>query len=303
MAAIAYVTDEKMLEYFRIHGIGSVVFWRLSSKNFSDFKPGDLLFFLSKDSSVRKSREKGIVGYGCYTARNSLSIDTVWKKFGHKTGYHSKDEFIQAIEKSSKSQQLPKKIDCLSLEKVMFFQSPIYLSELGYQISNRLESFTYLDQNEGKQTLRILQEAKNIGLDSWSAMLGNGDEKIFGQQLVKYQIATVLEEMGIENKVRKAEEIFHCYADEDTDWLNQKKYAFIKQEPYKHIYYIFDGHGSNDKEKYYRTIGQLLYLKRELTNIFKEKIDFTLISETELSESQSKLIKEIGIEYQYYSQE
>jgi len=297
MAAIAYVTDEKMLEYFRINGISSVVFWRLSSKNFSDFKPGDLLFFLSKDSGTKRRKEKGIVGYGCYTGRSSLSIDTIWKKYETKTGYSTKKELIEAIEKNCKTEELPKKIDCLSLEKVMFFQSPIYLSELGYSISNKLESFTYLDRNEGNQTLKILQEAKHIGLDPWSAMLGNGDEKIFGQQLVKYQISTVLEEMGIENKVNNAEDIYNEYADEDTEWLNQQRYAFISHEPFKHIFYIFDSNNQNLKDNYFKTIGYLSYLKQALSKMFKEKVDITLVSERELNTDQIKIIEKLGVEY------
>ena len=48
MAAIAYVSDDKMLDFHRINGSQEIVFWRLSTKKFSSFQPGDLLFFLSK---------------------------------------------------------------------------------------------------------------------------------------------------------------------------------------------------------------------------------------------------------------
>ena len=66
MASIAYVSDQNMLDFHRINGSQEIVFWRLSTKKFSSFMPGDLLFFLSKAPETIKNNEKGIVGYGCY---------------------------------------------------------------------------------------------------------------------------------------------------------------------------------------------------------------------------------------------
>ena len=90
MAAIAYVTDEKMIEYHRFKGNDTIVFWRLSEKNFSDFKTGDLLFFLAKDNETKQTKEKGLIGYGCYKNSQSMSIDNLFKKYGDLTGYQSK---------------------------------------------------------------------------------------------------------------------------------------------------------------------------------------------------------------------
>ncbi|MGN1399504.1 MAG: hypothetical protein ACI4WG_05870, partial [Erysipelotrichaceae bacterium] len=97
MAAIAYVTDEKMIEYHRFKGNDSIVFWRLSDKNFSDFKPGDLLFFLAKDIETKQTKEKGLIGYGCFKNSQSMSIDHLYKKYKDLTGYQTKNELVEAI--------------------------------------------------------------------------------------------------------------------------------------------------------------------------------------------------------------
>ncbi|HQB32151.1 MAG TPA: hypothetical protein PLI19_02350 [Erysipelotrichaceae bacterium] len=151
MAAIAYVTDEKMIEYHRVNGSNSIVFWRLSTKKFSGFNIGDLLFFLSKDNTTKTRKEKGLVGYGRFMGSSSMSITTMWRKHKSKTGYISKKELYDAIEKSKKTENMPEKIDCLVLDRVVFFRSPIYLSDLGYRISSNLESFTYWTSMKGNR--------------------------------------------------------------------------------------------------------------------------------------------------------
>ena len=97
MASIAYVSDEKMLEYHRVNGSHEIVFWRLSTKKFSSFQQGDLLFFLSNTGT---SKEKGIVGYGCFVGEKQMSVDNLWKKHGTACGYNNKEELINAIIKT-----------------------------------------------------------------------------------------------------------------------------------------------------------------------------------------------------------
>ena len=108
MAAIAYVTDEKMIEYHRVNGSNSIVFWRLSTKKFSDFNIGDLLFFLSKDTTTKTRKEKGLVGYGRFVGSSSMAISTMWRKHRTKTGYISKKNYM-ALLKRAKTKKCQKK--------------------------------------------------------------------------------------------------------------------------------------------------------------------------------------------------
>ena len=70
MSSIAYVADEKMIEYHRLFGSRNINFWRLSSqKRFKDFKKGDLLFFYTRSEH---SKKKGFVGYAHYDSTERM---------------------------------------------------------------------------------------------------------------------------------------------------------------------------------------------------------------------------------------
>ena len=59
-------------------------------------------------------------------------------------------------------------LNCLQLEEVVFFQYPIYLSEIGMQVSNKLESYLYIDKEDLYNTDKILKIANQFGVDVWS---------------------------------------------------------------------------------------------------------------------------------------
>ncbi len=166
MAAIAYITDSKMLELHRLNRHKTINFWRISTNtNFSDFMEGDLVFFLSKDKEHRQGNEKGIVGFGRLAYFTSGSIKTMWDRYGVNNGYRTLEEFKEAILRVSKDKRLPKKISGFYLENVTFFQ-PVYLSECGMQISDRVESYVYLKDED--VVVKLLTLAKDAG-DIWSS--------------------------------------------------------------------------------------------------------------------------------------
>ena len=55
----------------------------------------------------------------------------------------------------------------MELENVIYFQYPIYLSEIGMKISNNIESFFYIDKEDIQNTGRLLHLASSIGTDMW----------------------------------------------------------------------------------------------------------------------------------------
>ncbi|MGI6607741.1 MAG: hypothetical protein ACOX1F_02000 [Erysipelotrichaceae bacterium] len=301
MAAIAYVTDEKMIEYHRVNGSNSIVFWRLSTKNFSGFNIGDLLFFLSKDITTKTRKEKGLVGYGRFTGSSSMSVSSMWRKYKTKTGYVSRKELYEAIEKSKKTEKIPEKINCLVLDRVVFFRSPIYLSDLGYKISNNLESFTYLDKHEGQQTLKILEEARKIGLDLWSSMQGTADEISFSQQLIQYKIATIIETLAIENETTKKyfKKVEKKYSIDNHLCINNRHIGFINFGKVNILYYIFQSNIRDFKDSYYKTIGQLVCLSSNIEQTIKEIIKIIVVSNREFTDSQIEMLNRINIGYVY----
>lgn len=176
MSSIVYVCDLNMLEYHRINGHNAINFWRSAThNNFSDFHEGDYLFFLAKDSR-KKGKEKGIMGYGHLKKMYVMSYTQMWKEFTNLNGYATKSDFKQAILRINQGKRIPQRITSLYLENVVFFQHPIYLSEIGINLSNRLESYTYLDREDSEATVKLLIKAKEIGVDVWSA---ETDDSVF----------------------------------------------------------------------------------------------------------------------------
>ena len=169
MAAIAYITDKNMIDFHRLNGNHTINFWKPStSKKISNLKQGDLLFFLAKGTERGKQKEKGLMGYGKFQKSYTMSFQAMWSKYEIQNGYATRDELEEAICKVTKNHRLPNMLNCLQLEEVVFFQYPIYLSEIGMQVSNKLESYLYIDKEDLYNTDRILKIANQFGVDVWS---------------------------------------------------------------------------------------------------------------------------------------
>jgi hypothetical protein len=172
MASIAYICDIKMVNYHRLYGHQTMNFWRLTNaKQFTKFKQGDYLFFLAKGSEHPKTREKGLVGYGKLSHTTNSSVTKMWRTYTQYNGYESELDFKEAIKKASKQNTLPKTLNGLFLEQVVFFNAPLYLSEIDETVSRNLESFMYLDKEGVALTLKILDKAKEIGINTWQIAL------------------------------------------------------------------------------------------------------------------------------------
>lgn len=174
MSAIAYITDDKMLENHRLYQNTSMNFWRISTRTtFSDFGIGGIVFFLSKDKRHKNvNKEKGIVGFGRLSEIYVGSPELMWKNFRNANGYNTSDDFYDAIKKASKDHLLPEKMSSLFLENVCFFASPIYLSEFGIDLSKNVESYVYIKKEE--IIIKLLEYGKKY-IDIWSSGLDQED--------------------------------------------------------------------------------------------------------------------------------
>lgn len=200
MSSIAYVTDEKMLEYHRLCRNKDILFWRLSSrKKFTDFRKGDLLFFFARPSH---SRRKGLIGYAHFDSVKRLSLRQMWEQYETSTGYDSRELLSEAIAKAAKG-TIPKQMSCLYLKDVVFFVSPIYPEEIGIEIPKNLESYCYLDRNNPKITVSILNLAEERGIDLWSAADNTEPEVIFARDEIRHKFAVMHKEIGKESGSEK----------------------------------------------------------------------------------------------------
>ena len=193
MASIAYVSDRDMLEYHRLNGNTTINFWRTASdKKFTNFKEGDLLFFLSK--STAKVSDKSLLGYGRLKDSKELTINKMWDNYQTLNGFSSKEKMIEKIQKKNKHNIIPKMMSCLLLEDVVFFQAPIYLSEIDFKISKNQESYIYIDRKGSSNTSKILEIAKSNGVDIWSIVNDDGLEynNIFEHDQIRQVLSNAL---------------------------------------------------------------------------------------------------------------
>ena len=166
MSSIAYITDQKLIEFVRSSGTRELNFWRSSMRNFELFSKGSLLFFVDGRMQSRNNGEKGIIGYGRAKGFKKMSPKKMWKEYGTLNGYHDYLAFVEAIMSSAKAEKLPKNIQSIFLDEIVIFNGPVYLSEIGIDLPIQLESYTYLDKTT-INTDKLLNKAKTIGIDSW----------------------------------------------------------------------------------------------------------------------------------------
>ena len=194
MSSIAYVTEVKMIEYNRLCGNRRINFWRLTShKEFTNFHPGELLFFYTRPNN---SRKKGFVGYAHYVSSQSMSLEAMWKKYGNSNGYDTLAQMEEAIRKAAKDKPIPERMSCLQLEDVVFFLGPVYPEEVGLRISPKLESYYYLDQEDPATTVKILKVAEDVGIDIWSAPQISEPESIFRRDEIRHQLTLINKQIG-----------------------------------------------------------------------------------------------------------
>ena len=209
MSSIAYVADEKMIEYHRLFGSRNINFWRLSSqKRFKDFKKGDLLFFYTRS---KHSKKKGFVGYAHYDSTEKMSLKRMWKKYEQKNGYDNFEQLKDAIQTAARDNQIPEQMNCLYLTDVVFFVAPIYPEDIGIQISQKLESYCYLDQNDPQVTVRLLKLAEKVGIDIWSAAQSKESQDVFRKDELRHHLAVCAKEIGnsglTEQETKKANKL------------------------------------------------------------------------------------------------
>ena len=118
------------------------------------------------------------------------------------TGYDSRELLSEAIAKAAKG-TIPKQMSCLFLKDVVFFVSPIYPEEIGIEIPKNLESYCYLDRNNPKITVSILNLAEKRGIDLWSAADNTEPEVIFARDEIRHKFAVMHKEIGKESGSEK----------------------------------------------------------------------------------------------------
>ena len=269
MASILHICDAQMIEFHRINGNKTINFWRPSpSKRFSNFHIGDYLFFYVR---LANRKEKAIVGYGHLAKITSMSFNNMWNTYKEENGYASKEAFKEAIIRLNKDNIVPSKLTGLYLHDIAFFQSPLFLSEIGIHISKRLESYCYLDKEDDMATAKVLRYANEVGLDLWTSMISNDNSDNFKKDENIYILKQTIIEHALILSNRQNRKAMHLLHDASIKFINNIKYMGYRYDDDKLILYMAIIDEPNMLEM---MVGHALLLKKELHDKFNLKICF-----------------------------
>ncbi len=269
MASILHICDAQMIEFHRINGNKTINFWRPSpSKRFSNFHIGDYLFFYVR---LANRKEKAIVGYGHLAKITSMSFNNMWNTYKEENGYASKEAFKEAIIRLNKDNIVPAKLTGLYLHDVAFFQSPLFLSEIGIHISKRLGSYCYLDKEDDMATAKVLRYANEVGLDLWTSMISNDNSDNFKKDENIYILKQTIIEHALILSNRQNRKAMHLLHDASIKFINNIKYMGYRYDDDKLILYMAIIDEPNMLEM---MVGHALLLKKELHDKFNLKICF-----------------------------
>lgn len=286
MSSIAYVADNKILEFHRINGNSSINFWRYSTKGFTDFKQGDLLFFLTRGRS--KQKEKAIVGYGRCKEINKLPVKQVWQRYEKKNGFSNYEEFNEYVIKNSEGKI--KHLSNIYLEEVVFFQNEILLSDFNFELSNHLVSYTYLDKNQDI-TSKILE---NGIIDIWSIAANKTEEDIIENSKIIHELNLIVDKFNTLKKVniKKAHSLLSRLENFSLLKENRIEYYNIKDKVLT-IALPFICNSKNYDEKFKMLIGHIIILKYYL-NLSNIVVKFKIVSDIDIKFESEKILREIN---------
>lgn len=303
MSSIAYITDKQMIEYHRLHGNSNINFWKPSNtKKISDFKKGDYLFFLAKGTEKGEKREKGILGYGKLEKVTSLTFTQMWDRYKTKNGYTTKESLEEAISKVTKDHTLPSLLNCLELIEVTFFQAPVYLSEIGLEISNKIESYFYLDKENMLNTSKILEVANEIGVDMWSTLFHQNKESLFLKDAQVNVITNIGKKLKTDIYSKYDEARLSKFCQEYIKSDHQKKigkYEFIDIKKENITIYIPCLMNTNDFiKKLQYTIGHYMLYKSYIEGCeFADEIDVIILFNQTIDDDTKLLLETVNIKY------
>lgn len=195
-----------MIDYHRLKGNQTVAFWRFSLRDFSRFSQGDLFFFIDRRARHPHTQEKGLVGYGRCVEIKNQSLTQTWKQYETATGYNRYEDFRESVRYYRKNDhRLPSQIQTILLENVVFLQQPVFLSEIGIELTGHLESFIYIEKEGRDVSKELITIAKEIGVDSWmisqNPIVGEMDMDVdIHHQKIRNQLMSVDVEFDIEQE-------------------------------------------------------------------------------------------------------
>jgi hypothetical protein len=122
----------------------------------------------------------------------------MWKLYGNLNGFDTMRDLEEAIKRASRDHEVPERMSCLLLSDAVFFSEPVFPQEAKVPVSEKLESYMYLDRNDPEATLRILRIAREKGLDPWASSQSEEPENVFELDETREILANIARDLGEE---------------------------------------------------------------------------------------------------------
>ena len=224
----------------------------------------------------------------------------MWRKFGTLNGYLNKKSCAEAIIKVNKDKKIPEKMTCILLEEVAFFNSPVYLSEFNAKLSNKLESYTYIDKGNQCLSEKIIMKAMSFGVDLWTSKLNEEEFKIkLYQDAIRQSCGFIYQKIKL-NETKMLKQLMRKYNEAKTgEFINGSQADSLEwgKDTIINVPMLV-----NDFNKIQTTIGHITLFRKMLTDINPEyeKIIFRVLTQNIQPDIETQLTS-LNIEYKKLS--
>lgn len=148
------ITSYDWFDFIKERDIKKVNFWTKSTKETS-LRPGELFFFLKKNSKNEKGERK-LVGYGVFNKKETLTIGKAWENYKYGNGVESLKDLKDKLKKVIKHES--QEIGCVILSEVCYFETPIYLSRLNIAFANQIQDGKLIYKDDIYKILNGIEE-------------------------------------------------------------------------------------------------------------------------------------------------
>ncbi|MBR5678891.1 MAG: HNH endonuclease [Paludibacteraceae bacterium] len=140
MSFIIAPTDLEWFDFQRQNNFNeNINFWTPTDWHFKSIRLGDRVAFKMKGAGAAR-----IGGYGTFLEYKFQSVDDAWREFGRRNGFNDKDALIRGVGLHNTFSP-DSGIGCLVLGDVVFFDTPVLLSDYGFDFSTNIVKYKKYD--------------------------------------------------------------------------------------------------------------------------------------------------------------
>lgn len=128
---------------------GEVNFWRKDTKSINNIHKNDRIYFLRK--KTKQYPKIAIIGIGIFGRYMTSTLNDAWLTFGKNNGCNSLNDLVSQFNSTPLQT-----IGCLILNDIIFFENPIYLSDVNIPFPSKIQSRKTISPSEENDILNLI---------------------------------------------------------------------------------------------------------------------------------------------------